>query len=282
MRFSADPLVLAADRNRGRGAMRADETGRGGSGKGGARALPAFLLPVLLLPAPAAAEAVAPADRLGHARARLDAVRAAAFPAGVTRRALIAARLDPASARAALPPSALAAVAPPRLPPDPVPPGDAVARLLDLVASAEAGAAGYDAIHHAARRLPQTPPTELTLGEILDWVAATPGQNHAIGRYQFVPATLADLMRRTGTPRAARFDPALQDRLALRLMEDADLGDFLSGSLSAAEFMDELAFVWAGLPLDSGLSAYHGYNGNRATITRAAYAEGFAAIFPGR
>jgi hypothetical protein len=262
--------------------MRAAGTGQVGAVRGWARARRALLLPVLLLPAPAGAEAVAPGDRLGHARARLDAVRAAAFPAGVTRRALIAARLDPAAARPALPPSALAAVAPARLPPDPVPPGDAVARLLDLVASAEAGAAGYDAIHHAARRLPQAPPTELTLGEILDWVAATPGQNHAIGRYQFVPATLADLMRRTGTPRTARFDPALQDRLALRLMEDAGLSEFLSGDLPAAEFMDELAYVWAGLPLESGLSAYHGYNGNRATITRTAYAEGFAAIFPAR
>lgn len=260
--------------------MRAVGTGRGGSGRGGARALHALLLPVLLLPVPAAAEAVAPADRLGHARARLDAVRAAAFPSGVTRRALIAARLDPAAARPALPPAAVVAVAPPRLPPAPAAPGDAVARLLDLVASAEAGAAGYDAVHHSARRLPPAPPTRLTLGEILDWVAATPGQNHAIGRYQFVPATLADLMRRTGTPRGARFDPALQDRLALRLMEDAGLSEFLSGNIAATEFMDELAFVWAGLPLDSGLSAYHGYNGNRATITRAAYAAGFAAIFP--
>lgn len=155
-------------------------------------------------------------------------------------------------------------------------------RSKSLIYKHNTGNIGGDAIHHAARRLPQARPTELTLGEILDWVAATPGQNHAIGRYQFVPATLADLMRRTGTPRAARFDPALQDRLALRLMKDAGLTDFLSGSLSAAEFMDELAFVWAGLPLESGLSAYHGYNGNRATITRAAYAEGFAAIFPER
>lgn len=259
--------------------MRQGGSSRGRGGRGGPGLL---VLPFLCLPLPAVAEAVAPADRLSHARARLDAARAAAFPPGVTRRALIAARLDPAAAQSALPPAAEVTLAPPRLPVPPATAPDAVARLLDLVASAEAGPAGYDAVHHGARRLPPAPPTALTLGEILDWVAATPGQNHAIGRYQFVPATLADLMRRTGTPRAARFDPALQDRLARRLMEDAGLSEFLSGALPASVFMDELAFVWAGLPLETGLSAYHGYNGNRATITRAAYVQGFAAIFPAR
>ena len=43
--------------------------------------------------------------------------------------------------------------------------------------------------------------------------------------------------------------------------------------------MDNLARIWAGLPLPSGKSAYHGYAGNRATITRAFYAEQMGRIF---
>lgn len=258
---------------------RAVTTGSGPAARRGA----GLLVPLGLMAALASAAAADPAtgdDRLAQARARLEAQREVLFPPGLTRRAAIAARLAPAA-----PPAAVPLVPPAADLPDVAPrrsgsAGPALARLLDLIAAAEAGPAGYDAVHHGARHPPPAAPTALTLGEILDWVAATPGQNHAIGRYQFVPATLADLMRRTGTGRSARFDPALQDRLALRLMEDAGLSDFLAGRLSPGRFKDELARVWAGLPLESGLSAYHGYNGNRATITRAAYAAAFAAIFP--
>jgi len=244
---------------------------------GKALAITAGLL--ALAPAGAPAEAIAPQDRLSQARAKLDSARAALFPAGHSRRDLIARRL---AARE----DVLAPAVPARLPmpsPPPVPdaprPGRDLAGLLDLIAIAEADARGYDTMHQRADRLPPAPPSRLTLGEVLDWVAATPGQPHAIGRYQFIPSTLADLMRREGLGRETRFDPATQDRLALRLMRDAGLDEFLAGRLGLEAFMDELAYVWAGLPLANGLSAYHGYAGNRATISRAAYAAGFDAAF---
>jgi len=245
------------------------------------RVLTGFLAGAALAAAsPAVPEAVAPQDRLALARAQLAAARAALYPAGQSRRDLVAARLalreePPAKA---VPPAL--AVPAPRAAAVPIPRvRDDFARLLDLVARAEAGAAGYDAVHHRAAIRPPAPPSRLTLGEVLDWIAATPGQPHAIGRYQFIPSTLKDLMKREGLTRDQHFDPALQDRLALRLMRDAGLDAFLGGTLPAPRFMDELAYVWAGLPLENGLSAYHGYAGNRATISRAAYETGFAAIF---
>jgi len=66
----------------------------------------------------------------------------------------------------------------------------AVDQLLGLIARAEAGAAGYDAVQHGARIRPSKRPTQMTLGEIYRWIEATPGQPHAIGRYQFIPDTL--------------------------------------------------------------------------------------------
>ena len=36
----------------------------------------------------------------------------------------------------------------------------------------------------------------MTLDEIFAWIAATPGQPHAIGRYQFIPDTLRMLVNR--------------------------------------------------------------------------------------
>ena len=152
-------------------------------------------------------------------------------------------------------------------------------RLLDVIASAEAGPKGYDAIHYSATRLPAKPPSQLTVGEIFAWIRATPGQHHAIGRYQFIPSTLAYLVQAEGIGTDAVFGPALQKRLALRLMIDAGYNDFLQGAMSRSRFQDRLARIWAGLPLSNGRSAYHGTAGNRATISRASFDSAMVSIF---
>lgn len=159
--------------------------------------------------------------------------------------------------------------------------GSAIAKLRHLIAEAEAGAAGYDAVNHGARVKPPHPPTQMTLGAIYDWIAATPGQPHAIGRYQFIPATLRRLARAQGLPRSARFTPALQDRLADQLLAEAGLARFKAGEISRRSFMYRLAKIWAGLPLPSGASYYQGVAGNRATMSWARFDAGMAQIFPG-
>lgn len=163
--------------------------------------------------------------------------------------------------------------------PDPETSNPRLDLLLSLIGSAEAGPAGYDAIHHGASVLPDKVPTELTVQEIFDWIDATPRQNHAIGRYQIIPMTLSYLVAAENVPMTAVFSPPLQDRLAKRLIEDAGLSEFLSGQMAPANFLDSLAFVWAGLPLGSGLSAYEGFAGNSATMTRSSYEDRFTEIF---
>lgn len=160
--------------------------------------------------------------------------------------------------------------------------GDApVDHLLTLIARAEAGAAGYDAVQHGARVRPPVPPTDMTLGGIYDWIAATPGQPHAIGRYQFIPATLRQVAAERGFGPDTRFTPGVQDALALVLLEDAGLTAFEAGDLGRREFMQNLARIWAGLPLPNGRSYYHGHAGNRATMTWAAFEGGMERIWPG-
>ena len=155
------------------------------------------------------------------------------------------------------------------------------AGLFDLIAAAEAGPDGYDAVQHGARHRPALPPTRMTLGQILDWIEATPGQPHAIGRYQIIPATLRGLMQRLQLDPGLLFDPALQDRLATRLIRDAGYDAFAAGRIGRHAFMNNLARVWAGLPTSSGQSHYHGHAGNRATMTWARFEAGMQAIFPG-
>ena len=141
-------------------------------------------------------------------------------------------------------------------------------RLGALIEYAESNGSGYDAIHLSAKRLPKQPPTRMTMADIFDWIRSTPGQPHAIGRYQIIPSTLAELTGRLKVPLGTRFSPDVQDKFAAGLFRTAGLSEWLSGTVTDETFMDNLARIWAGLPLESGLSAYDGKSGNRATITR--------------
>ncbi len=152
-------------------------------------------------------------------------------------------------------------------------------QLLDLIAFAEAGAKQYDAVHHSAKRRPPGRPTQITIAQIFAWTKATPGQHHAIGRYQFIPSTLVALVRRSGLKTSVRFSPKVQDELAMILLRDAGYDKFRKGKLSRKKFMRNLAKIWAGLPLANGRSYYQGYATNRATISRAFYETQFNKIF---
>lgn len=57
---------------------------------------------------------------------------------------------------------------------DPAPRGGPSAAVRHVIASAEAGAKGYDAVQHGARVKPPKRPTSMTIGEIYRWIKATP------------------------------------------------------------------------------------------------------------
>lgn len=155
------------------------------------------------------------------------------------------------------------------------------ARFRDLIARAEAGPAGYDAVQAGAHRPPPQPPTRMTLRDIFDWIDATPGQHHAIGRYQIIPATLRRLVARAGLDPGARFSPAVQDRLADMLLDDAGLDAARRGDITRDTFLLNLAKVWAGLPTSSGRSYYHGVAGNRAVLGYDTYTRAVEDILGG-
>ncbi|WP_375262146.1 hypothetical protein [Palleronia sp.] len=150
-----------------------------------------------------------------------------------------------------------------------------------LIAQAEAGRDGYDAVQHGARRKTPRPPTQMTLGEIFAWIDATPGQPHAIGRYQFIPSTLARLVTILDSGPDELFSPELQDRLADILLQDAGYDAFRANEIGQTAFMNNLARIWAGLPTSSGRSHYHGYAGNAATMSWASFEEEMSRIFQG-
>lgn len=159
--------------------------------------------------------------------------------------------------------------------------GSVAAGLRDLIARAEAGAAGYDAVQGGARIKPPKRPTRMTLQEIYNWIEATPGQHHAIGRYQFIPATLRHSATRLNIPASTRFGPQVQDRLADLLLGDAGLQRVEAGEMGRETFMLNLAKIWAGLPVPSGRSYYDGVAGNKAVLSYKAYAREVTRILGG-
>ncbi|OUS06218.1 hypothetical protein A9Q96_09520 [Rhodobacterales bacterium 52_120_T64] len=154
-----------------------------------------------------------------------------------------------------------------------------LAKLRSLISLAESWQDQYDAHHLSAKIPPSGKPSTMTIADIQLWIAATPGQHHAIGRYQIVPETLQYLVDKSGISESARYSPALQDMFADMLIYNAGYKEYMAGDISLGKFMDNLAGVWAGLPLQSGKSAYHNYAGNRATITRQLYESEMKRIF---
>lgn len=152
-------------------------------------------------------------------------------------------------------------------------------RLLGLIADAEACAQGYDAVQYGATVRPSKRPTDMTLGEIYQWIDDTPRQPHAIGRYQFIPPTLRRVAAVRGFGPETRFSPGVQDALALVLLEDAGLSRFQNGEMERRLFMRNLARIWAGLPLPSGRSYYEDYAGNKATMTWVTFSNGMDQIW---
>jgi muramidase (phage lysozyme) len=148
-----------------------------------------------------------------------------------------------------------------------------------IIGEAESRHKGYDAVQHGARIKPTKEPTDMTLGEIFAWIKATPGQPHAIGRYQFIPRTLRWLVERLEVQESARFTPELQDRLADLLLEDAGIHGFRSGELKRHDFMNNLAKIWAGLPTSDGVSYYEGYAGNSASMSWADFDAQMSVVF---
>ena len=121
----------------------------------------------------------------------------------------------------------------------------------------------------------------MTLREIFAWIEATPGQHHAIGRYQIIPETLRRLVVRAGLDADTRFGPSVQDRLADLLLAEAGLEAMQRGEIPRAAFLLNLAKVWAGLPTPSGRSYYHGVAGNRAVLSYDSYARAVGDILDG-
>lgn len=116
--------------------------------------------------------------------------------------------------------------------------------------------------------------TAMTVAEVLAWQQRYLAEGHAssaVGKYQFINTTLQGLVHEMQIDETATFDPALQDRLAIRLIQRRGAQDYLRGHITREQFAHNLSQEWAALPRVTGdnpsASYYAGDGLNHARLS---------------
>jgi len=136
--------------------------------------------------------------------------------------------------------------------------------LLDKIGQGEAGGS-YNVVY-GGRKLPLT---EMTLGEVMslqNQMSRKGSPSTAVGKYQFINSTLGNIARKMGVGPDTPFTPELQDKLAVGLLKGRGLDQYLSGKLSKAAFIDNIAQEWAAVKNTKGKGHYDGDGLNKGSL----------------
>lgn len=115
--------------------------------------------------------------------------------------------------------------------------------------------------------------SRLSFAEVYDfqrWMLLKDSRSTAIGRYQFLRATLRQLQAKHSFADTVLFTPEIQDMLAVDLLVGRGYKAWWRGALSDREFAHLLSCEWASLPdpENHGKSHYDGDSaGNHASTT---------------
>ena len=139
--------------------------------------------------------------------------------------------------------------------------GQPYAPLLDLIASEEShttdpGNKGYDAFNRKgaggtyprSNSLNGTKISQLTVGEVMAEQSA--GRLYAVGRYQYIPSTLASRVEKGIIRTSDLFNAQTQDKLAISSIKNK-ASRFFSGTATAEQVIPGLGNEWHGLQLIS-------------------------------
>lgn len=124
--------------------------------------------------------------------------------------------------------------------------------------------------------------TSMTVNEVLAWqkqFVAQGNPSSAVGRYQFIDSTLEGLVRQLNIDGDATFDEALQDRLAVALLERRGIREYVNNKIGREEFAHNLSKEWAALPRATGENPEQSfYAGDGLNKARLSVAEMYASI----
>lgn len=127
--------------------------------------------------------------------------------------------------------------------------------------------------------------TDMTIDEVLQWQAGYVAQgsvSNAVGKYQIVRPTLVGLVDQLKIDRGEKFDEALQDKLAIALLERRGAVEYVNDKLPREEFAANLAKEWAALPKMTGHDPHESYYAgdgiNKSNITIGEVDEALAVL----
>lgn len=111
--------------------------------------------------------------------------------------------------------------------------------------------------------------TKMTINEVLayqDQYVRDGAKSSAVGRYQIIRGTMRGLVADMGLSGNELFDPAMQDKMATRLLEQRGLDAYREGRISETQFMNNVAKEWASMPKANGRGHYDGDGLNKVGV----------------
>ena len=143
--------------------------------------------------------------------------------------------------------------------------------LLDLIARVESKG-NYNAYFGNAGNTSITF-TEMSVADVLSWQEEFIAAGHpssAVGRYQIISTTLKGLVQQLNIDTSQPFDEAMQDKMAIALLERRGATEYVNNQIDGRQFAAELAKEWAALPRVVGdrpeQSYYAGDGLNKALV----------------
>lgn len=138
-------------------------------------------------------------------------------------------------------------------------PAHEILKLIRVTETGRADATAYDVVYgHHEDELTQ-PITTMTVAEVQHW---QPGftksfGSSATGAYQFMYATLKELIGKLGLSGEEIFNAELQDDLGYELLRRRGYQPWIDGRTSTDTFMVGLAKEWASFPVPSRMKGAH-------------------------
>ena len=115
--------------------------------------------------------------------------------------------------------------------------------------------------------------TEMSIADVLSWQEDFIAAGHpssAVGRYQIISTTLKGLVQQLNIDTNQPFNEAMQDRMAVALLERRGATEYVNNQIDERQFAAELAKEWAALPRVVGdrpeQSYYAGDGLNKALV----------------
>lgn len=139
-------------------------------------------------------------------------------------------------------------------------------QMLELIGKHESGG-DYNRVFGKAKRIDLT---DMSINDVMKWqkqYTDNGSASSAAGKYQVIRKTLEGAVKEMGLKGTEKFDEAMQDRIAMHLLDKRGYSKYINGNMSETRFANNVASEWASFKTTSGRGAYDGDGLNSAKVS---------------